>query len=144
MDYSGAIPTGGMTMRNAWGAAILSLVTVAGGHLYNRRPYTAVLFLFIVVALQSLADMLVPLLLPVFETPGAAGVIRQVTWMKAGALLLVAVISACVSFLNARPGRPKEGEALEVAGSIGGALIGLTFVVMTFGTLLAVMRFDAG
>src|SRR5690606_13123886 len=107
-----------------WTAALLSLTTIAGGHLYNRRPYTALLFLFMVVALQSLINGVVPILAPLLEPGSEGATFRWMISAQNAVLILVALASAWRSFLDARAPHADENGELKVVSSISGALIG--------------------
>jgi hypothetical protein len=104
-------------------AFLLSLFTIVGGHILNRRADKALLFfsLLLVVALINLYSLpLLTLFEGVQTMPGISSYWQLLPISIATSLGLVALSSALVSYLDA--GKPLEGSRVTIPALLGGIL----------------------
>ncbi|MEJ2693965.1 MAG: hypothetical protein P8166_13190 [Candidatus Thiodiazotropha sp.] len=104
-------------------AFTLSLLTVVGGHILNRRTDKALLFFSLLLVVSILNLFLYPLLsFKGWIEPLAdiAGFQQLLPVSIATSLGVVAITSAFISYLDA--GTPREGSTLTLPAIIGGAL----------------------
>ncbi|MCU7796338.1 MAG: carboxypeptidase-like regulatory domain-containing protein [Candidatus Thiodiazotropha sp. (ex Myrtea spinifera)] len=104
-------------------AFFLSLLTIVGGHILNRRADKALLF-FSLLLVTSLLNLF---LYPLLSITGGGFLLSKVTYYPqllpisiVTSLGLVAFVSAIVSYLDA--GHPPEGSTLTLPAIIGGLL----------------------
>ncbi|MEJ2453687.1 MAG: hypothetical protein P8103_05965 [Candidatus Thiodiazotropha sp.] len=113
-------------------AFVLSLLTVVGGHILNRRPDKALLFFSLLLLFALLSFFIYPLLA---LAAGLIPALRQVSYLDLMPILVVAslafvtLLSAYVSYLDAgKPARETAVTASAIAGGVLSLLISLIVV----------------
>lgn len=119
-------------MRRAWIAAALNLFTVAGGHFYNKRPYTAFLFVLLLFVLPGLVNTFAPLLMGRTDT---IALVQNMFLVRAAAVAFLALASAILGYVHGKRygGDIREGRAIRLTVA---ALASLMCVWVLFTTVL--------
>lgn len=114
-------------MKERWIAGALSLVTVVGGHFYNRRPYKGVLFLVIMVMFPWVLPSLTSTL---WETSGTDPwmIIRVSALVSLIFYALLTLCSVIVTIHDADKRGISESSTLRITSIVLGSLMGMVYL----------------
>lgn len=101
-------------MRRAWIAAALNLFTVVGGHFYNKRPFTAFLFVLLLFTLPGLVIALLPVLV---AGEDVSALLRNSFLVSAASVALLSIVSVILGFVHGIRGAREvpEGRVIRVS-----------------------------